>query len=145
MAEEPCRRPRRGRVGRPVGRRETAGCDHMCGRFVSNGRSSGVVRGCRCYGVVPTFLRYADTITAMLVRQNGRIRPHTPVNCEGFFGFGGFPTLILWTTQVRGNKLCEGIVRVTPKYSRNHLHNFLTSGVSRCITRAHENDPPKTQ
>nr|DAF95184.1 MAG TPA: hypothetical protein [Siphoviridae sp. ctICF6] len=25
-------------------------------------------------------------------------------------GFGGFPTLSLWTTQVSGNKLCEGIV-----------------------------------
>ena len=25
-------------------------------------------------------------------------------------GFGGFPTLSLWTTQVRGNKFCEGIV-----------------------------------
>jgi hypothetical protein len=37
-----------------------------CGSL-QNGRSSRVVRGCRCYGVVPTFSRHADTIAAMLV------------------------------------------------------------------------------
>nr|DAN24308.1 MAG TPA: hypothetical protein [Caudoviricetes sp.] len=60
-------------------------------------------------------------------------------------GFGGFPTLSLWTTQVRGNKFCEGIVMVSAMVTQNQWHIFLTFGVEWCITRAHENDPPKTQ
>nr|DAQ35107.1 MAG TPA: hypothetical protein [Caudoviricetes sp.] len=26
-------------------------------------------------------------------------------------GFGGFPTLSLWTTQIRGDRFCDGIVK----------------------------------
>lgn len=28
-----------------------------------------------------------------------------------WLGFGGFPTLSLWITQVRGDKFCDGIVK----------------------------------
>jgi hypothetical protein len=34
---------------------------------------------------------------------------------------------------------------VSAMVTQNQWHIFLTFGVEWCITRAHENDPPKTQ
>lgn len=65
-----------------------------------------------------------------------KIRP--PTNGVLSLGFGEFPTQSLWKTQVRGNKLCEGIVGVTASLASNcHTIFWILAchGVSRARTR----------
>nr|DAL03883.1 MAG TPA: hypothetical protein [Caudoviricetes sp.] len=64
-------------------------------------------------------------------------------------GFGLFPALSLWITQVRGNKFCDGIVNKTSDSAKTTQSSAPSTrrvlSCQWCITRAHENDPPKPQ
>jgi hypothetical protein len=80
----------------------------MCGwRLVF---ASGTICEGRSYSVIPTFSRCRATTAAMSAA--GWLDGNGQMVCL-CLGFGLFPALSLWITQVSGNKFCDGIVNKT--------------------------------
>ena len=98
-------------VWMPLLRRRATMCE---GRCYGGGRPcvKGVVTADGCLRMPllrrrPNGSRRPATAATMLVVGWFASRARLTCRC---LGFGGFPTLSLWTTQVGGNKFCEGIV-----------------------------------
>ena len=80
----------------------------MCGwRLVF---ASGTMCYGRSYSVIPTFSRCRAATAAMSAAGWLDVSGQMVCLC---LGFGLFPTLSLWITQVSGNKFCDGIVNKT--------------------------------
>ena len=116
----------------------------MCGwRLVF---ASGTICEGRSYSVIPTFSRCRAATAAMSTA--GWLDGNGQMVCW-CLGFGLFPALSLWITQVMGNKFCDGIVNKTSDSAKTTQSSAPSTrrvlSTPRCITRAHENDPPKPQ
>lgn len=91
--------------------------------------------------VTVSFQRFRGVAPHPTMRSGGwfeKKKSAPPTNGMLSFGFGEFPTQSLWKTQVRGNKLCEGIVGVTASLASNcHTIFWILAchGVSRARTR----------